>query len=155
LPNQNFNKMNLNKMNLPIAGKYRFTQPFSISYCAQYAGSTGIVNPCVRTETISFSVGDVINSSGGSWDDNSQSLQVIFVAPNGQNMPVPVSKVVKVADTTPLHISNTNTSSARLHISNTNTSSASNGFASIPTPVKVIGVLAGISLVIVAIKFWK
>ena len=128
--------------NLPIAGKYRFTQPFSLTNCAEHAGSTGIINPCVRNQTISFAVGDVINSYGGGWDDFAQAMYVGFVM-NGQNMPIPASKVVKVADTTPDHISNNSGSNAALT------------FSKIPTGLKIIGALAGVALIIVAVKAFK
>lgn len=130
---------------LPVAGKYRFTQPFSITYCAEETGGSGIISLCKREETISFAVDDIINSYGGGWDDNEQTFIVGFIAPNGQNRVIPVSKVVKVADTTPEFMSNTPRIGNSATVINKN----------LWTPKNVLIILTAIAVFIIIIRHFK
>ena len=95
-----------------VKGKYMFIKDYTASTCSQYAGSMGIINPCVEYKYYNYKKGDVIDAQ--TFYVNAVKLPI-----KEQNLSVPMSYLKKVSDDTPL--SKENISFGKTYIDNSKT----------------------------------
>jgi hypothetical protein len=111
-PDGNVSSNNSTENNGEVKGKYMFIKDYIASTCSEYAGSMGIINPCVEYKYYNYKKGDVIDAQ--TFYVNAVKLPI-----KEQNLSVPMSYLKKVSDDTPL--TKENISFGKTYIDNSKT----------------------------------